>query len=151
MTGLTEGTYVLIADGEKALLLRNVGEADFPHLQVARKEVQENPATREQGASPPGRFNDGPSVHRSAVEETDWHRLAKERFADDLSDMLYKRVHSGRIDRLVLVASPMVLGALRNKLHKAVSEVVVAEIDKTLTNHPMDEIEKLVISALAEG
>lgn len=148
MTALTEGTYVLIADGEKALLLENVGDADYPHLRVARKEVQENPATREQGASPPGRFNDGPNVHRSAVEETDWHRLAKERFADDLAEMLYKRVHAGRIDRLVLVAAPMVLGALRGKLHKEVAGRVVAEIDKTLTNHPIDEVEKLVAEAV---
>ncbi len=148
MARLTEGTHVLIADGEKALLLRNVGDADFPHLQVALKETQENPETREQGTDRPGRFNDGPSVHRSAVEETDWHRLAKERFAEELAGMLYRRVHAGRIDRLVLVASPVVLGALRGKLHKAVEGVVVAEIGKTLTNHPLDEVEKIVAESL---
>jgi protein required for attachment to host cells len=144
--GLTEGTHVLIADGEKALLLENIGDAVHPHLRVARKARQEEPP---EPADRPGRFNDGPSVHRSAVEETDWQRLAKERFAEDLADMLYRRVHAGRIERLVLVASPVVLGALRVRLHKAVEGVVVAEIDKTLTNHPLDEVERIVAETLA--
>ncbi len=149
MAKLSEGTFVLVADGEKALLLENIGDAAHPHLQVARKKTQDNPPNREQAANRPGRFNDGPSVHRSAVDDTDWHQLAKERFADDLAEMLYSRVHDGRIERLVLVAGPMILGELRGKLHKEVADIVVAEIDKTLTNHPLDEVEKIVTGEMA--
>ena len=143
---LRSGTHVLVADGEKALLLVNAGDAEHPHLKVARKEAQDAPL---EPTDKPGRFNDGPSVHRSAVEESDWQRLAKERFAEDLAEMLYRQAHSGRIEQLILVASPMVLGELRSRLHKAVADVVVAEIDKTLTNHPLDEIEKHVAEAVA--
>ncbi|MCU0910944.1 MAG: host attachment family protein [Rhodobacteraceae bacterium] len=142
---LQGGTHVLVADGEKALLLVNAGDAEHPHLKVAREARQDPPP---EPADKPGRFNDGPSVHRSAVEESDWQRLAKEGFAEDLARMLYRRAHAGRIDRLILVASPMVLGALRSRLHKEVADLVVAEIDKTLTNHPIPEIEKLVAEAL---
>ncbi|WP_414717991.1 host attachment protein [Thioclava sp. UBA3469] len=53
------------------------------------------------------------------------------------------------MERLVIVAAPRVLGEIRSALHKEVSDVVVAEIDKTLTNHPRDEIEKLVKEELA--
>lgn len=144
--GLTEGTHVLIADGEKALLLENIGDAAHPHLRVARKARQEEPP---EPADRPGRFNDGPSVHRSAVEETDWHRLAKERFAEDLAGMLLGRVRAGRIGRLVLVAPPPVLGALRARLHGEVAGIVAAEIGKTLTNHPLDEVERIVAQSLA--
>ncbi|MDW4499837.1 host attachment family protein [Sulfitobacter sp. D35] len=137
-------TWILVADGEKALFLRNEGDADYPNFQVERQEEQENPSTGEQGAHPPGRMHDGGPGQKSALSDTDWHALEKERFAHDLADMLYKMAHKGRFDRIVLVASSTVLGELRDKLHQEVTERVVGEIDKVLTNHPLDEIEKLV-------
>lgn len=151
MTKLSQDTWVLIADGEKALFLQNHTDGEDPYLQVVRKEEQENPPAREQAANRPGRLSDGPSGHRSAVDDTDWHELEKERFAKDLSDILYKLAHKGRYDRIVLVAPPSVLGDLRDNLHKEVQDKVVGEIPKTLTNHPIDEIEKIVANALADA
>ncbi len=95
----------------------------------------------------PGRFNDGPSVHRSAVADTDWHRAQKEKFADDIADRLYRLAHRGDFDKLVIVAPPLVLGEMRRKLHKEVSDRIVGEVPKTLTNHPVYEIEKLLMAA----
>ena len=149
MGGLEQGTWVLVADGEKALFLENITDAEDPHLKVFDKETQDNPPTREQAANRPGRFHDGPSAHRSAVADTDWHALEKERFADDLADMLYAHAHKGAFDRIVLVAPPNILGELRERLHSEVRDKVVGEIDKTLTNHPLHEIEKIVVKALA--
>ena len=137
-------TWVVIADGEKALFMVNRGDAEYPHLDVFREEEQDNPPTREQAANRPGRFNDGPSVHRSAVADTDWHQLAKERFAKDLADILYKKAHAGAFDALVIAADPSTLGELRKEYHKTVEEKIVAELDKDLTNHPIDEIEKML-------
>ena len=151
MTKLSQDTWVLIADGEKALFLQNHTDGDDPYLQVVRKEEQDNPPTRAQAANRPGRMSDGPSGHRSAFDDTDWHELEKERFAKDLSNILYKLAHKGRFDRIVLVAPPAVLGDLRDNLHKEVQSKVVGEIPKTLTNHPIDEIEKIVAGELAEA
>ncbi|MBY4892080.1 host attachment family protein [Rhodobacteraceae bacterium N5(2021)] len=137
---LTHGTWVLVADGEKALFLHNLTDAEDPHLEVFREAEQENPPPREQGTDKPGRFNDGPSVQRSAVADTDWHWLEKERFASDLADILYKQAHKGRFDRLIICAAPKILGELRKELHQTVTDKVVAEADLTLTNHPVDEI-----------
>lgn len=148
MSGLQNGTWVLVADGEKALFLENVTDAANPYLKVRREESQENPPTREQGTQRPGRYHDGPQVQRSAVQETDWHRLAKERFADELAEMLYGMAHDDFFEKLVIVAPPRILGELRDKMHPEVSQRVVAEIDKTLTNHPIEEIEKIVKGAL---
>lgn len=145
---LTNGTWVLVADGQKALLLENVGDPDFPVLEVRREDHQPNPASREQGTDRPGRYSDGPSGHRSAVVETDWHRLAEGRFAEDLAAMLYRRAHAHRFDRLILAAGPRVLGALRAALHKEVTDRVVAEAPLTLTNHPVDEIARRLGKAL---
>lgn len=148
MTRLTNGTWVLIADGEKALFMQNKTDGEDPFLEVIREEEQDNPPTGEQAANRPGRFNDGPSVQRSAVDDTDWHQLAKERFADELSQILYRRAHAGDFERIVLVAPPATLGELRSELHKEVRDRVVGEIPKTLTNHPVEEIEKIVAREL---
>ena len=137
--------WLVVLDGEKALFMRNEGDEKFPNLAVFREFEQENPPTHEQGTDQPGRMPDGANVHKSAVQETDWHRLEKERFAKDIADRLYKHAHAGRIKELVLVASPMVLGEVRKEMHEAVRDRVVAEVDKDLTNHPVHEIEKLVL------
>ncbi len=144
MAVLTRNTWVLIADGEKALFLRNDLDDMNPDLNVVRIETQDNPPDREQSANRPGRVQDTGVGQRSALEDTDWHQLAKERFADDLADILYRQAHKGAFDRIVLVAPPNILGELRSKLHKEVASRVVAEVDKTLTNHPLDKIELLL-------
>lgn len=149
MTQIDNGTWVLIADGEKALFLENKTDGQDPFFEVFREEEQDNPPNREQVANRPGRFNDGPSVHRSAVADTDWHELAKDRFAHDLADILYKQAHKGRFSKLVIVAPPNTLGELRQELHQEVTQKVIVEVPKTLTNHPIDEIEKIVSTELA--
>jgi len=151
MSVLTQGTWVLVADGEKALFLRNDLDAENPDLNVVRIEQQENPSDREQSANRPGRVADNGPGQKSAPDDTDWHQLAKDRFADDLADILYKQAHKGAFDRIVLVAPPATLGELRSKLHKEVQDKLVAEIDKTLTNHPIDKIERLLHEALDEA
>ena len=144
---LEHGMLVVVADGEKALFLRNEGDALHPNLEVVREMKEENPPTREQGSDRPGRFNDGPGVHRSAVADTDWHRAQKEKFADEVADRLYRLAHHGDFDKLVIVAPPVVLGEMRRRLHKEVSDRIVGEVPKTLTNHPVYEIEKLLMAA----
>ncbi|MEJ6388651.1 host attachment family protein [Gymnodinialimonas ulvae] len=144
---LTTGTWVLVADGEKALFLRNDGDADAPNLTVFREEEQDNPPTHEQGTHKPGRFNDGPQVQRSAVADTDWHWLEKERFASDMADILYKQAHHGKFERIIICAAPKILGELRQELHQVVTDKVVGEVDLVLTNHPIDEIAERIADA----
>lgn len=147
MLKLEHGIWVVVADGEKALFLRNEGDTQIPNLQVVREMQNDNPATREQGTDRPGRMSDAGSDHFSAMEETDWHRIEKERFADTVAEKLYKMAHANKLGKLVLVAPPTVLGDMRKKLHKAVSDLIVEEIPKTLTNHPIDQIEKHLLAA----
>ena len=149
MTRIKNGAWVVIADGEKALFLRNVTDGENPNLEVIRKEEQDNPKDIDQSANRPGRVGQSANPGKSAYDDTDWHELAKDRFAADLADMLYKQAHQGKFDEIVLVASPSVLGELRSQLHQEVSDKVVGEIDKTLTNHTVADIEKIVKDDLA--
>ena len=148
MSKLKQGTWVLIADGEKALFLENRTDGEDPFFEVFREEEQDNPPTREQAANRPGRMSDGPSGHRSALDDTDWHQLAKDRFAQDLADILYKKAHKGDFDSIVLVAPPATLGELRKEIHQEVADKVIGEVPKTLTNHPIEDLEKIVVNEL---
>ncbi|SFE80618.1 host attachment family protein [Roseivivax sediminis] len=144
MSVLSRDTWVLVADSEKALFLRNETDADNPNLVVVREEEQSNPKDVAQSANKPGRMQDTGRQQTSAVEDTDWHELAKERFADDLAGILFRQAEKHKFERIVIAAAPQVLGALRDKLHKEVQWRVVAEVDKNLTNHPVDQIESLL-------
>jgi protein required for attachment to host cells len=148
MTGLMlkHAGWVVVADGEKALFLKNDGDAAHPNLTVFREFEQDNPPTREQGTDRPGRMHDAGPNHKSGVAETDWQKLGKERFAKDIAEKLYKYAHAGKFDRLILVAPPSVLGDMRKEFHAEVADRIVEEVPKTLTNHPIHEIENLLFA-----
>ena len=148
-SGLPHKAWVVVAYGEKALFLVNKGDDQDMHLVVADKSAQENPKAQDWAANKPGRFNDGPSVHRSMVDDTDWHELEKERFAADLADRLYKAAHVGKFDHLAIMASRVALSTLREEIHQEVEKRLILDIPKVLTNHPLDEIEALLSKELA--
>lgn len=138
--------WVVVADGGKALFLQNKGNEHHPELIVFRVDENDNPPDREQVSDRPGRFSDGGSGHKSAAEKTDWHELAEQQFASDLAERLYDHAHKGHFKSLVLVASPSTLGDIRRELHEEVTARIVGEIDKDFTNHPIEEIEKIVLN-----
>jgi len=59
-----------------------------------------------------------------------------------VSEMLYKAAHRGAFDELIIVAPPLVLGELRQQLHKEVGERLLYDVPKELTNHTVDGIEQ---------
>jgi protein required for attachment to host cells len=137
--------WVLIADGEKALLLENNGTPDKPELHVFSGFGQSNPRTSAQGEDRPGRLSDGMgSAHRSAVQETDWHRLAKHEFAHKIASLLDQDAQADRYQQIVIVAPAVIMGELRKSLSGPVSSRIVAEVAKDLTKHPVPEIEKIL-------
>jgi protein required for attachment to host cells len=79
---------VLVGDGRKALFLRNHGTPASPNLVLEDEIEQDNPPTREQGTDRPGRKRGSDGVSRSAIEETDQHQRAEQRFAAPLADEL---------------------------------------------------------------
>lgn len=141
---LDSNGWVLVADSEKALFLRNEGDAIYPNLRVFQSVEQLNPPSRDLGSDRPGRMGEV-GMHISGVADTDWHRLNKARFAAELAETLYRHAHKSDFSQLVIVAPPMVLGELRKALHGEVKDRLIAEIEKDLTAHPVDQIERLVL------
>lgn len=150
MQRLTNGTWVVVADGEKALFLENEGDGQYPLLRLRAQEKHDNPPDREQGSDKAGQLGNRAGGTGSAIEETDYHRLEKDRFAHDLADRLYKMSHAGKFERLILVAAPQTLGAIRPELHKEVQAKIVHEIAKSLTSMPIDKIEAAIIAELKD-
>lgn len=148
MTGLAieHDAWVVVGDGEKALFFRNQGDAAYPNLEVIEVMEHPNPATREQGTDRPGRSHSSMSAHSSALDETNWHKLEKHRFAKEIADALYTAAHAGRFSSLILAAPPVTLGDLRKALHKEVADKVVAEFAKDFTNMPSHEIERVLVA-----
>jgi protein required for attachment to host cells len=133
---------VLIADGTKARLLRNKGNALHVDFVTERELEQENPPTREQGTDKPGRYLAADGFSRSAMEQTDWHRQAEERFAAHVADLLYGMAHAHTFDHLVVFAAPKVLGNLRAAFHPEVTTLILAEVAKDLTSIPTHDLAK---------
>ncbi|HWJ74901.1 MAG TPA: host attachment family protein [Kaistia sp.] len=138
---------VLVADGAKALFLRNSGQGGGYRLDIETVLENDNPPTREQGTDQPGRAisatgASGSPNAQSGMEQTDWHRLGKERFAASIAERLDADTKAGSLASLVIVASPLVLGTLRKAISKETAGLVRQEIAKDLTGMTVAEIEK---------
>jgi protein required for attachment to host cells len=150
MKHLSGDTRVLVADGAYALVLRNDGDGVFPNLRLERAYEQDNPATRDLASDKPGRMNDSLG-RKSAMEATDYHRVAEDRFVQRIADDMAKDLKAGAFTSFVLAAPAVALGEFRKASTSALTDVTIMEIDKDLTNHPIDKIEKILVKALEEA
>lgn len=138
--------WVFVGDGQKALFLRNVGDAEFPDLVTERVFKEADPPTHEQGTDRPGRsFQSAGAGRRASVETTDWHELEKHRFADRVAAAMEQLVRAQKMKDIIIVAPPRTLAELRRVFHADVKSRIVAEIDKDLTNQPVSDIEKHLV------
>jgi len=143
---MKNGTWVVVADGKKALFLHNHGDDDIIDLRVLDAHTQTNPATHDQGTDQPGRTNDAAGPGKSAMEATDWHQLAEDRFAHLVADDLNRAALANRFAHAIIVAPPKALAEIRKHLHKETVKRVAGEVNKDLTGHPVWEIEKILKS-----
>jgi protein required for attachment to host cells len=79
---IAAGTWIVVCDGAKALVLENAGDEKFPNLRT--REVFEEPhaSTHAQGTDAPGRAQSSTGPGRSAVGQTDWHDQEERRFLE---------------------------------------------------------------------
>ncbi len=117
---------VVVADGRKAILLRNEGSGGEVSLREERR------------LSPKDLLNDGPSGSRP--EEQTPRQTDEATFAKQLAETLFKMNQAGAFKELVLVADPQTLGQLRDAMHKTVEASLVLTLHKDLTNHSVREI-----------
>lgn len=144
---LRHDSLVLVADGRKALFLRNEGDGVHPNLVVEHAEERINPADRDQKSDGPGSMANVLGSPRSTVDEVDFHRLEEDRFAADIAATLKQRALANEFELLIVAAPPHTLGELRKHYHVEVANRLAGEIPKDLTGHPIPEIEKALTAA----
>lgn len=142
---LPNNAGVIVADGEKYLVLRNHGEGFRIDLRVEEAHAEPKPSHRaEMGTDRPGRFPRPGGAARETVEETDWKRLAKEEFAAGLAAHVNHAVQDGAFDALVIVADPRTLGVLRNGFDERAKSAILSEVEGDYTRHTLPDIAKML-------
>jgi protein required for attachment to host cells len=148
MKNLRHGTWVAIADGAKALVLRNDGESDALNFSVIDIFTNsESLRTSDLGTDRPGRTQQSAAAGRASLGQADWHEIGEHRFAVEFAEALEKRCEAGEFSRLVVVAPPRTLADLRKHYSKRIQAAIIAEIDKDLTNHPLYKIERILLTS----
>jgi protein required for attachment to host cells len=139
------GTWVVVGDGHKALVLHNDGDADL--LNLRRVSVRENESAAPQDGA--GLPDEPAAASRNASGtggQTDWHRIDEDRFASSLAQDINHAAREQRFKDLIVVAPPKTLAELRREFDKETQKHIVAELAKDYTHHTIPEIEKLLAS-----
>lgn len=128
MQKLPAGTLVVVADGTKARMFRNVGDEN--ELTLRQEDTLSADDIPLQGPS-------GSAPTQQTPQQND-----ERTFAKHLSQMLNDGALKHQYAQLVLVADPHTLGEMRPQLHKETQQRLIGEIAKTLTNAPVDDIQR---------
>lgn len=132
MAGKT--TWVLVSDGARARFYVSDGGKLAPALDHDLSASTRLPA-RNAESDRPGRGFDGSGQGRHAMEgSADWKTHEKVGLARAVAAQLREAANRQEFQRLVVVASPEMLGDLRECFDKNVAQRVVAEIAKDLTH-----------------
>ena len=128
---IPQNALVAVADGGKAILLRNTGKAGEVALQEERRLTLKD------------FVDDGPSGSRP--EDQSPKETGEATFAKQLAKTLNKMHDQNAFDSLVLIADPQTLGQLRDAMHKTLEKAVLFSLSKDLTNHSVGEITAALI------
>lgn len=145
---LKTGTWVVVADGARGLILVNDGTALEPQLRVESTYAQDNPKTSAQGRDKPARTFESTGSRRSAAEAPDLHQRAEDTFVNQIMTDLATAAGDGKFEHAVIVAPPVALGEMRKATGKDLSARIAVWIDKDLTKASVADITKAVVKAL---
>lgn len=133
MTVIPSDALVVVADGGSARLFRNHGDARALSLhQVEMRELM-------------NMDDDGPAG--SMPGESTGQQIDEATFAKQLALALNEGALKHQYQYLVLAADPTTLGRMRPLLHKEVQARLLAELPKTLTNAPLEDVERALRAA----
>ena len=143
---LPNNALVLVIDGRKTLFFRNEGDQNQIDLRTEAHDEREDAPDREMRTDAPGTQGQSAGYSgRVAYEETDFHQLEEDRWAEAAAEQLNKRVLNNDFDALAIIAPPKTLGVIRKKLHKEAERRIVCEIPKEMTGRPIPDIEALLV------
>jgi len=146
LTRLPKTALVLVCDARKALFVSNAGTEIRPDLKLVSslaakpRSAQLDLKGNRAGRMPDRRPGDGSHGPKSALEEPDYARRDEEEFAAVVAAALPARMKKAGLTELIVVAPSRMIGAIRPALPNDLKGRVLAEIPKSLTHVPMDEL-----------
>lgn len=148
---LPHNALILVADGRKALFLRNQGDAQQLDLRTTAHREREDRKDREIKTAPAGQSPTpaGTGLAGGTMEEPDFHQQEEDRFAKNLADEINAMALASKFDSLAVVAPARTMGALRPLWHKEVAARIVGEHVKEMTDRPIPDIEALFAGTAA--
>ncbi len=132
-TQIPHRAWVLVADGGRAIIVRNDGQPRSPKLALVRRHEHNNPPTRDQGTDKPGRTNASVGVRRSSMEPTDFHQQEEDRLINEVAAGLAEDLRLQNFSQLIIAAAPIALGVLRKAMSPELQKAVIAELPKDFT------------------
>jgi protein required for attachment to host cells len=136
--------WVLVADSASARLFR--ADRSSRRLELLREETHAaiRAKVSELMADHEGRSfeSDHQGSRHGMQPASDPKRAEKHRFAVQLAAELEAAIERQEVDRLVLIAPPLMLGELREALPEQARARVVGELDKDLAPFPAHELEE---------
>ena len=133
---IPHNAHVALANGERFLVMRNVGqplEPKFEQVQSLDLELT-NFSAGVRHQDPAGQRNGSTDIDELA------HGAA-------IAEWLNKRALNGELEALVVAADPKTLGQIRQHCHKELASRIVGELAKDLTNQPVPAIERALAAA----
>jgi protein required for attachment to host cells len=147
---LKTGTWVIVADGGRGMLLVNLGTAARPELKARQVWDLNNPRTSVQGQDRPPRAFSPAGTHRAAHEPADIHAENEDRFIDGIVESLDEDAANSLFRQIAVFAPPGALSRFRKSDSDDLTRRVIAWIDKDLTRLPVPEITAAVVKALED-
>ena len=127
---------VVLANGEKFVVLRNVGQAFAPRFErVAEPDLELTNFSA-------GVRHQDPGGQRAG--STDIDELAH---GAAIAEWLNRRALDGELGDVVVAADPKTLGQIRRHCHKEVESRIVGELAKDLINSPVKAVEQVLAEA----
>ena len=133
---IPHNALVALANGEKFVVLRNVGQAFEPRLErVADLDLElTNFSAGVRHQDPAGQRNGSTDLDELA------HGAA-------IAGWLNERALKGDLGDVVIAADPKTLGQIRQHCHKELEQRIVGELAKDLTNSPLKTVEQVLAEA----
>jgi protein required for attachment to host cells len=127
---------VALANGERFVIMRNVGQPFEPKLeQVCELDLElTNFSAGARHQDPAGQRNGSTDIDELA------HGAA-------IAEWLNKTTLNGASEPLVIAADPKTLGQIRQHCHQELQGRIVGELAKDLTNQPIEAVERALAMA----
>ena len=133
---IPHNAHVALANGERFLVMRNVGQPLAPRFEQVQSLDLEltNFSAGVRHQDPAGQRNGSTDIDELA------HGAA-------IAEWLNKRALNGELEAVVIAADPKTLGQIRQHCHKELQSRIVGELAKDLTNQPVPAIERALADA----